>query len=54
MATDLNTFSSFYDFIKRFISIFRGPSFITAYKTMDPKFREKILITISMTNNCAG
>jgi len=28
--------------------------FITAYKKIDPVFREKLLITVSMTNNCAG
>jgi hypothetical protein len=54
MTNQLATFTSFYDFIKRFTAIFKGPSFITVYKKIDPVFREKILITVSMTNNCAG
>jgi hypothetical protein len=54
MTNHLATFTSIYDFIKRFTAIFKGPSFIAVYRKIDPVFREKILITVSMANNCAG
>lgn len=54
MYPELNTFDSFYDFLKRFFNIFKGPSFITIFRKVDPKFREKLFLTVSMTNNCAG
>jgi hypothetical protein len=54
MTVQLATFSSSYDFIKRLIDLFRGPSFISIFKKIDPVFREKLLITVSMANNCAG
>jgi hypothetical protein len=54
MNTYLAAFESFPDFVKRFINIFRGPSFISVFRNVDPVFREKLLLTVSMTNNCAG
>lgn len=54
MTDYLITFDSFTDFIKRFAAIFRGPMFITVFRKIDPVFREKLLLTVSMTNNCAG
>jgi hypothetical protein len=54
MSEYLPSFISFYDFIKRLINIFKGPMFITVFRKIDPVFREKILLTVSMSNNCAG
>lgn len=54
MSDYLPAFTSFFDFIKRFINIFKGPMFITVFRKIDPVFREKILLTVSMANNCAG
>lgn len=54
MSEYLSTFVSFADFLKRFIDIFRGPSFVAVLRKTDPVFREKILLTVSMANNCAG
>ncbi|HNX25710.1 MAG TPA: hypothetical protein PKG60_16810 [Spirochaetota bacterium] len=54
MADNLPAFTSLYDFLKRFIDIFRGPMFISAFRKIDPVFREKLLLTVSMANNCAG
>lgn len=54
METSLPTFTSFSDFIIRLIDIFRGPMFITIIRKIDPVFREKLLLTVSMANNCAG
>ena len=54
MSEYLPAFTSLYDFIKRLINIFKGPMFITVFRKFDPAFREKILLTVSMSNNCAG
>lgn len=48
------SFSSFSDFIKRFADMFKGPGFISAFRKIDPIFREKLMITVSMANNCGG
>ncbi len=54
MIDQLTTFNSPADFLKRFADIFRGPMFISVFLKIDPVFREKLLLTVSMTNNCAG
>lgn len=54
MSAYLPTFASPYDFLKRLVNIFRGPMFITVFRRIDPVFREKLLLTVSMANNCAG
>lgn len=51
---NLATFESLTDFFKRLADIFRGPTFISAFRRIDPLFREKLLLTVSMANNCAG
>lgn len=48
----LNTFQSPRDFIKRFINLFRGTTFISTYKMTDRKFSEQISLTVAMQNNC--
>jgi len=50
----LPTFYSLSDFLKRFLGLFSGPLFISAFRGIDPVFREKLLLVVSMTNNCAG
>jgi hypothetical protein len=54
MTVHLATFNSFLDFIIRLIDIFRGPTFIKVFRKINPVFREKLLLTVSMANNCAG
>lgn len=54
MDTQLATFGSLNDFIRRFFAVFRGPTFVSAIREIDPVFREKLLLTVSMANNCAG
>jgi len=54
MSIHLATFKSFTDFLKRLTDVFRGPSFVAVMKKIDPVFREKILLVVSMANNCAG
>lgn len=50
----LPTFYSLSDFFRRFLGLFSGPLFLSAFRGIDPVFREKLLLTVSMTNNCAG
>jgi len=47
------SFISIGDFFGKFFGIFRGPTFITTFKTIPARLREKILLTISVANNCA-
>jgi hypothetical protein len=54
MTAYLPTFISLSDFFSRLFDIFRGPMFITVFKKINPVFREKLLLTVSMANNCAG
>lgn len=50
----MNTFSSFSDFFKRLFDLFRGPTFYMTFRRTDPKFREKVILTVSMANNCGA
>ncbi len=34
--------------------MFRGPTFIMTFIRIDPKFREKILLAVTVANNCYG
>jgi AhpD family alkylhydroperoxidase len=51
---DVITFTSFFDFLKRFINIFRGPTFISLYSKLNPVLRQKLFLVVSMSNNCYG
>ncbi|MDY6933351.1 MAG: hypothetical protein SVZ03_03915 [Spirochaetota bacterium] len=46
------TFLSFTDFIQRFGQIFKGPTFLMTFIKVDNRLREKILLTVSIANNC--
>lgn len=50
----LNTFQSPRDFIRRFIHLFKGTTFVSIYKMPDRKFAEQVLLTVAMQNNCHG
>ncbi len=50
----MRTFRSVADFLRRFVLLFAGPSFITTLLGVDAKFREKLLLTVTMANNCAS
>ncbi len=47
-------FSSLKDLAARLIRVFYGPAFFMTLKNTDPIFREKLLITVSMSNECGG
>jgi len=46
-------FKSVPDFFRKFGSIFLGPSFYYTFKRLNGKLREQVLLTVSVTNNCA-
>ncbi|MBU2515720.1 hypothetical protein KJ966_30755 [bacterium] len=47
------SFISPVDFFKKFFRIFRVPGFRVTFKTINAGLREKILLTVSIANNCA-
>jgi len=47
------SFTSPADFFGRFFEIFRGPGFRLTFSTIKARLREKILLTVSIANNCA-
>lgn len=48
----MRRFASFRDFLSRLIAVFRGPSIISTLVKTDALFREKILLTVTLVNNC--
>ncbi len=48
----MRKFTSLWDGIVRFTGIFKGPFLITAFLGTEKKFREKLLITVTLANNC--
>ena len=47
-------FTSFSDFIQKTYGLFKGPTFFSTFVNLDSKLREKIIITVSIANNCGG
>jgi len=54
MTTYTPGFSSPWDFLVRLIRTLKLPLFSTTFFHVDPLLREKILLTISMANDCGG
>ncbi len=50
----MRKFNSFADFLARMADLFRGPTFLMTFLRVDPRFREKVLLTVSVVNNCYG
>ncbi len=50
----LITFESPLDFMKKFLDIFKGPTFISTFYKTDRKFAEQVFLTVAMKNNCHG
>jgi len=48
------TFASPLDFFSKFFAMFKGESILSTFFNSDPKFREKLLLTVSIANNCAA
>jgi len=49
---EANRFTSLADFRSKFSSLFTGPTFYSAFTKLDGKLRKKIMITVSIANNC--
>ena len=47
-------FTSFSDFVQKLFRLFKGPTFLSTFINLDKKLREKIMITVSIANNCGG
>jgi hypothetical protein len=50
----MRTFSSYRDLLVKGAAMFLGPTFIMTFLRIDPKFREKLLLAVTVTNNCYG
>ncbi len=48
----MRRFTSPGDFLSRLTTVFRGPSFISTLRKTDGLFREKILLAVTLANNC--
>jgi len=49
----MRKFKSPWDGITRLIGLFSGPLFISTFMKTDRRLREKLLITVSLANNCS-
>ena len=52
--TALRTFNSFTGFLGVLFDLLRGPNLLLTLARTDPRFREKILLTVTAANNCYG
>ena len=50
----MRTFSSVMDFFAKSIELFKGATILMTLLKVKHKFREKILLTVAMANNCYG
>ncbi|HNW27512.1 MAG TPA: hypothetical protein PKN50_03450 [Spirochaetota bacterium] len=50
----MRTFTSYRDLFMKGAAVFRGPTFLMTFLRVDPKFREKILLAVTVANNCFG
>lgn len=53
-AITMRRFDSALDFLARLGDVFRGPTFLMTYLRIEPRFREKIMLAVSVANNCYG
>ena len=47
-----DSFTSLADFSAKLGNLFKGPTFYATFKNLDKNLREKIMITVSIANNC--
>ena len=48
------TFTSMKGLLVRFVRLFYGPTYFMTFKKINPALREKLLLTVSMSNECGG
>ena len=50
----MRTFSSYFDLLAKGAAVFRGPTFLMTFLRVNPKFREQVLLAVTVANNCYG
>ena len=50
----MRRFKSGLDFLVRLADIFRGPTFLMTFLRVEPRLREKVMLAVSVANNCYG
>jgi hypothetical protein len=45
-------FTSLSDMREKFVDMFSGPTFSSTFAGLDKRLRKKIMITVSIANNC--
>jgi len=50
----LRKFNSLSDFTRKLLLLFSGPTFLMTLIKIPGELREKIFLTVSITNNCYG
>ncbi|MBI9075867.1 MAG: carboxymuconolactone decarboxylase family protein [Desulfatibacillum sp.] len=48
----MRTFETVGEFVTTAANMVKGPTFVTTFLKMDAKFREKVILCVSITNNC--
>ena len=51
-AVKTTAFTSALDFNRKFLNLFKGPTFYSAFSKLDKRLIKKIMITSSIANNC--
>ncbi|MFP4476760.1 MAG: hypothetical protein ACLFOY_14475 [Desulfatibacillaceae bacterium] len=49
----MRTYESVPEFLRILTDVFRGPTFLETFLRLDGRFREKVILEVSITNNCA-
>lgn len=50
----MRRFKTGFDFLARLADVFRGPTFLMTFLRVDPRLREKVMLAVSVANNCYG
>ncbi len=50
----MRRFNNVFDFLARLVDVFRGPTFLMTLLRVDPRLREKVMLAVSVANNCYG
>ncbi|MBN2159630.1 MAG: hypothetical protein JW807_09555 [Spirochaetes bacterium] len=50
----MRRFKSYFDLLSKFTAMFNGATFLMTFLRTDAQLREKILLAVSVANNCYG
>jgi hypothetical protein len=51
---EMRTFGSFLDLLRTGLDVLRGPTFLMTFIRVPARLREKILLAVTVANNCFG